>query len=98
MMNGGLSQRSRILRHVDSGFSGALEGFNRACHSNAVRELQFPPAADAGDLQLAPAEEWQADADDQADAHPTLSPRFGFLLLLFVAAVIAHHAPWSAAL
>ena len=45
-MNGGLQQRARVLRHVDSQFSGARESFNRASHPDALRELQLAPADD----------------------------------------------------
>lgn len=91
-MTGGLQQAARVRRSLEQDYVSDLEAFNRATHPDALRELQ-----------LVPAEEWQADANDQADddapdAHPTLPARFGFLLFLFVAAVIAHHAPWSAAL
>lgn len=45
-MNGGLSQEYRILRLVDAEYSAEqhredLEAFNRASHSDALRELQL---------------------------------------------------------
>lgn len=45
-MNGGLSQDARILRLVDAEYSAEqhredLEAFNRASHSDALRELQL---------------------------------------------------------
>lgn len=88
-MTGGLQQAARVRRSLEEDYLSDLEAFNRATHPDALRELQ-----------LVPAEEWQVGAEGEAapDAHPTLSPPFGLLLFLFVAAVIAHHAPWSAAL
>lgn len=51
-MNGGLSQDVRILRLVDAEYTAELamlnraelEAFNRASHSDALRELQIVPA------------------------------------------------------
>jgi hypothetical protein len=43
-MNGGLSQHARVAHHVDRDFRDRLEGFNRASHGDALRELQLPPA------------------------------------------------------
>lgn len=45
-MNGGLSQQVRILRLVDAEYSADqhredLEAFNRASHSDALREMQL---------------------------------------------------------
>ncbi|ODU29010.1 hypothetical protein [Sphingopyxis sp. SCN 67-31] len=45
-MNGGLQQRGRILRHVDDHYRAGLEGFNRASHGDALREMQLGPAED----------------------------------------------------
>lgn len=53
-MNGGLSQNVRILRLVDAEYTAAmtmqhrddLEAFNRATHSDALREMQLVPAED----------------------------------------------------
>lgn len=43
-MSGGLAQRSRVLQHVDVEYRTRQEAFNRTCHSDALRELQLPPA------------------------------------------------------
>ncbi|MCA0211414.1 MAG: hypothetical protein LCH74_20335 [Proteobacteria bacterium] len=50
-MNGGLSQDYRILRLVDDEYRAGdhqrdIEAFNRASHSDALRELQLVPAED----------------------------------------------------
>lgn len=66
-MNGGLSQQARVLRLVDDAYSedlallnrAELEAFNRASHSDALRELQ-----------LAPAEDLQASDDTDAIGDP----------------------------
>lgn len=98
-MTGSIQKQGRIERalrdEIDNGAydAGLLERWDRATRPGAL--LVFDPPV------IAPAEDLQADdqADDDApDARPALSPRFGLLLFLFVAAVIAHHAPWSAAL
>lgn len=43
-MTGGLGQRARVAAHVDREYREGLEGFNRAAHSNPLRELQLAPA------------------------------------------------------
>ncbi|QUM73319.1 hypothetical protein [Sphingopyxis granuli] len=60
-MTGGLSQSARILRVVDEQYRavGHLEAFNRATHSDALREMQLVPAEDPQPDYDAPIGDWR---------------------------------------
>lgn len=64
-------------------FFAALEAYNRATHTDALREME-----------LVPAEEVQREPDEQ----PVITLRFGLGLLALSLAMIGVHWVWSAGL
>lgn len=91
-MNGGLSQDVRILRLVDAEYTAELamfnraelEAFNRATHSDALRELQ-----------IVTAEEMQPDYDPPIGDPVGLIRSLGWRRILGAAAFMA--VTWSGA-
>lgn len=82
-MTGGLQQRDRVMRHVvDHGHDG-LEAYNRATHPDALRELQ-----------MAPAEDLQADIDRPAPTAGEVIATIGWPRILAAALFMA--AVWTA--
>lgn len=82
-MNGGLSQRSRVLHAVDEDHRRQLEAFNRATHGDALRELQ-----------LAPAETMQPDFDTAAPTPRQVLATVGWRRIAIAAAFAV--AIWTA--
>lgn len=74
-MNGGLSQRARMLHDAHARHHHGLEAFNRACHGDPLREMQ-----------LAPAEDLQADDDAPIGDAAGLIKSLGWPRLLKAAA------------
>ncbi|MGN6596105.1 hypothetical protein [Sphingopyxis terrae] len=96
-MNGGLSQQARVLRLVNDAYSedlamlnrAELEAFNRASHSDALRELQLAPDVERRELRLAPAEDLQASDHTDAIGDPVALIRSIGPRRLAIAATIA---------
>jgi hypothetical protein len=81
-MTGGLQQRDRVLRHLNSAMSDIDA---RKILDRADRQLQPP--------QIAPAEDLQADIDRTDDGFPL---GFAVACAIAVAFIIWRHAPWAA--